>query len=154
MASVRGESTVEIAAPAATCWSLLLDVASYPHWYDTLDAVVVESRDDAGRARLVRMRSDVGPPLGSIEFRLSLTYVEPTAMAGRQVGTGSFVKELSSEWRLEEIGRRQTRVTYKVSVSSDGMLAAVAFRAAAALVRRDLIDGFTHALKARAEQCA
>ena len=154
MATVRGRSIVEVAAPSATCWSLLTDVASYPQWYDTLDEVVIESRDAAGRADLVQMRSDVGPPLGSIEFRLALAYVEPSLVSGHQVGRGSFVRDLVSEWRLAPVGLRRTRVTYEMSISSDGMLAAAAFRAAAALVRRDLIHGFTRALKVRAEQIA
>ena len=136
------------------CWSLLADVVSYPQWYDTLDEVVVESHDDAGRAELVLVRSDVGAPLGSIEFQLALAYVEPSVVTGRQVGRGSFVRDLANEWRLEPVSPRRTRATYTMSISSDGLLAAAAFRAAAALVRRDLIHGFTHALKVRAEQVA
>lgn len=145
---------MEIAAPSATCWTLLADVASYPQWYDTLDEVVIERRDEAGRADLVQVRSDVGGPLGSIEFQLALAYVEPSVLTGHQVGRGSFVKDVVSEWRLEPLGVRRTRVTYDMSISSDGVVAAAAFRAAAALVRRDLIDGFAHALKIRAERVA
>ena len=152
MARVRGQSIVEVAAPIATCWSLLVDAASYPQWYDTLDEVVVEGRDDTGRADLVLVRARVGAPLGWVEFRLALAYREPILVEGHQVGTGSFVKDVASEWQLQPIDERRTRVTYTMSIASDGARAAAGFRAAAGLVRRDLIAGFTHALMVRAEQ--
>jgi ribosome-associated toxin RatA of RatAB toxin-antitoxin module len=151
VSTVSGESIVEVAAPLRTCWNLLLEVESYPHWYDTLDAVAVERRDDSGRPSVAFVRSDVGARLGSIEFRVALAYVEPTEVSARQVGEGSFVRDLAYDWRLEALGPDRTRVTYTLSVASAGMRAAAAFSTAAALVRRDLIDGFAHALKARAE---
>ena len=62
------------------------------------------------------------------------------------------VKDAATEWLLEPIDPQRTQATYRVSMSSDGLRAAAAFRSAEALVRRHLIDGFADALKARAEQ--
>lgn len=151
MASVSGEASCEIAAPLETCWQLLLDVAAYPDWYDTLDEVVLEEADDRGRPRAIRVRSDVRP-FGSIHFNLTMAYEDNTRITATQTGRGEMVKDVATEWVLEPVDPQRTRATYRVSVGSDGLIAAAAFRAAEALVRHDLIDGFVKALKARAER--
>jgi Polyketide cyclase / dehydrase and lipid transport len=151
MATVTGKASDEIAAPLGTCWDLLVDAGAYPAWYGTLDEVVVEETDDQGRPRAIRVRSDVGS-VGSIRFRLELTYEDHTRITATQTGHGDLVKDVATEWVLEAVGPRRTRATYRVSIASEGLRAAAAFRAAEGLVRRALIDGFVNALKARAEQ--
>lgn len=150
MATVTGESIRVVDADLDTCWRLLLDAAAYPEWYDTLDEVVVEQTDGDGRPRRVRVRADVGP-LGSIRFNAELAYTERGSITGAQTGRGTLVKDVSYEWSLHPLAARRTEVRYRMSVASDGIRAAAAFRAAEALVRRDLIEGFTAALKRRAE---
>ena len=151
MATVSGEASAEIAAPLATCWDLLVDAGSYPSWYHTLDEVVVEETDDQGRPRTIRVRSDVGS-LGSIRFSLELAYEDQARITASQTGRGEMVKDAATEWVLEPIETQRTRATYTVSIASDGFKAATAFRAVEGRVRRELIDGFVDALKARAEQ--
>lgn len=151
MARVRGKASSEIDAPLQTCWDLLVDVVAYPSWYETLNEVVVEARDDQGRPRVIRVRSDVGS-LGSIRFGLELTYEERARITATQTGSGQLVKDVATEWVLEPLGPARTRATYTVSIASDGLRAAAAFHAVEGRVRRDLIDGFVNALKARAER--
>jgi uncharacterized protein YndB with AHSA1/START domain len=151
MASVTGEAAREIAAALETCWDLLVDAAAYPEWYGTLDEVVVEEADDQGRPRTIDVRSDIRT-VGSIRFRAEVAYEHHTRMSVTQTGRGELVKDLATEWVVEPLGPQQTRATYRVSVASDGLKAAAAFRTAEGLVRRHLIDGFADALKARAER--
>jgi hypothetical protein len=151
VATVSGEASAEIAAPLGTCWGLLVDAGAYPGWYHTLDDVVVEETDDRGRPRTIRVRSDVGS-LGSIRFSLQLAYEDHSRITATQVGRGEMVKDAATEWVLEPIEPRRTRATYTVSIASDGLKAAAAFRAVEGRVRSELIDGFVEALKARAER--
>ena len=151
MAKVSGEVTREIAAPLEVCWDLLVDAGAYPTWYRTLDEVVVEEKDDQGRPGTIGVRCDVGS-VGSIRFRLELVYEDQRRITATQTGRGEMVKDAATEWVLEMVGPQQTRTTYRVSIGSDGLKAAAAFRGAEGLVRRHLIDGFGDALKARAEQ--
>jgi uncharacterized protein YndB with AHSA1/START domain len=151
MARVSGEASREIAAPLQTCWDLLVDAAAYPDWYGTLDEVVVEETDDRGRPRTIHVRSDVDP-VGSIRFRLELAYDDQTRINATQTGRGELAKDVATEWVLEPVEPRRTRASYRVSIASDGLKAAAAFRGAEGLVRRHLIDGFVEALKARAER--
>jgi uncharacterized protein YndB with AHSA1/START domain len=151
MAKVTGDATREIAAPLDVCWDLLVDAAAYPSWYRTLDEVVVEGEDDLGRPRTIHVRCDVGH-VGSIRFSLEVTYEERTRVTAAQTGHGEMVRDAATEWVLQPIEPRLTRARYRVSIASDGLKAAAAFRSAEGLVRRHLIDGFADALKTRAEE--
>lgn len=151
MPTVFGEASTEIAADARTAWNLLVDAAAYPTWYETLDEVVVEQTDASGRPVTIDVRSDV-PPLGSARFRLELAYTDGELLTATQVGPGSLVKDIRSEWRVEQLAPGRSRVTYRLQAGSDGLKAAAAFRAAEARVRRHLVDGFVAALRERAER--
>jgi polyketide cyclase/dehydrase/lipid transport protein len=153
MATVTGKASDEIAAPLGTCWDLLVDVGAYPSWYKTLNEVVVEDTDDQGRPRTMGVRVDVGP-VGSVRFSLQLAYEDHARITGTQVGRGELVKDAATEWVLEPVGPHRTRASYRLSIGSDGLRAAAAFRAVEGRVRHDLIDGFVSALKARAERPA
>jgi ribosome-associated toxin RatA of RatAB toxin-antitoxin module len=150
LTTVSGEATREVAADLDTCWNLIVDAADYPSWYDTLDEVVIERTDDQGRPRAIVVRSDVGR-LGSVRARLELAYRDRASVTAKQVGRGDFIRDLKSEWHFEPLAPARTRVHYRLSATNDGMKAAIAFYAAEALVRRDLVEGFVAALQSRAE---
>jgi ribosome-associated toxin RatA of RatAB toxin-antitoxin module len=144
--TLQGTHAELIAAPRDACVAVLLEVAAYPRWYDTLDAVSVRRRDPEGRPAHVLIAADAGP-LGALELELEYVYDLPGAIAARQIGGDGSVKELSSRWTLEPVTADTTRATYAFAASAASMKTRAAFRVAGPLIAHGLIDAFPKALQ-------
>ena len=51
--------------------------------------------------------------MGSIRFRLELSYQTHSRITAAQTGRGDLVKDAATEWALEPIGAQQTRAIYR-----------------------------------------
>lgn len=140
----RAERTVEIDAPPAACFEVLLDFAAYPEWQPAVTSAAVHERDAEGRGSLVEFEADA--IVRTIRYTARYHYTAPERMWWELVeGT---VKSGDGEFRLESAGGSdRTRATYRLE--SD-----LGFYVPGPLLRKGtekLMDGVVAGLKRRAE---
>ncbi len=124
---------VDIAAPRAVVWSILIDCAQVPRLMVNVKYCHILQRDPAGRWD-VREQVTKASLLPGVRTVMRSDYVAPHTVAFHRTD-GDF-KILEGEWRLEPInGGAGTRVIYESRMSSP--VAAPAFLVRAVL-RSDL----------------
>ncbi len=151
MPDVHGRHSEIIEVARDRCIAVLLDVESYPSWYETFDEVTVCERDAQGRASRLTIVAGAGP-LGDLRVDIEYAYELPNAIAGKQTGGDGNIKGLSSRWLLEAVGETSTRATFSLEASAGNWRTKVALKAAGPLVRAGLVDDFPKALKLRLER--
>ena len=122
MTRFGGESSVEVAAPAAACFELVCDTPRTPEWQRAIRAVEVLELDSAGRTSLVRARID--PLVAQIELDLRLSYEEPRRLhMWRERGD---LKDLTAAWTFEELSDDRTRVAFETEFDPGRVMSALA----------------------------
>jgi uncharacterized membrane protein len=147
MSEIRGERSVEIAAPIDKCFAIAADIQGAPEWQESLKDVDVIERDGDKRASLVETASDA--KVKTVKATLRFTYDEPRGI--KWVQEKGEVKSLQGYWRFEELGPDSTRATYGLIVDPGRMLGMLLRGPAEAKVRDFLLGGAAEGLKSKAE---
>jgi uncharacterized membrane protein len=147
MGEIRGERSVEIAAPIEKCFAIAADIQGAPDWQESLKDVDVIERDADKRASVVETASDAR--VKTVKSTLRFTYDEPRGI--KWVQENGDVKSLQGYWRFEELGPDSTRATYGLIVDPGRMLGMLLRGPAEAKVRDFLLGGAAEGLKSRAE---
>jgi uncharacterized membrane protein len=147
MGEIRGERSVEIAAPIGECFAIAADIQGAPEWQQSLEHVDVIERDADKRASLVETSSDAR--VKTVNSTLRFTYDEPRAI--EWVQEKGDVKALQGYWRFEELGPDSTRATYGLVVDPGRMLGMLLRGPAEAKVRDLLLGGAAEGLKSKVE---
>jgi uncharacterized membrane protein len=147
MGEIRGERSVEIAAPIEKCFAIAADIQGAPDWQESLKDVDVIERDADKRASVVETASDAR--VKTVKSTLRFTYDEPRGI--KWVQENGDVNSLQGYWRFEELGTDSTRATYGLIVDPGRMLGMLLRGPAEAKVRDFLLGGAAEGLKSRAE---
>ena len=147
MATVRGERSVEIEAPAARCYAIAADIERAPDWQAALVSARVVERDGAGLPALVDTEFDAR--VRTIGSRLHFTYTPDSEIGWRQ--ERGDVKALHGSWRFEDLGGGRTRATYGLEVDPGRILGLLLRGGTEAKVRDYLLGDAAEGLKRRAE---
>jgi uncharacterized membrane protein len=147
MGEIKGERTVEIAAPIAKCFAIAADIDGAPEWQESLKDVDVIERDGDKRAKVVETSSDA--KVKTVKATLRFSYDEPSGIDWVQ--EKGDVKSLNGYWRFEELGPDSTRATYGLIVDPGRMLGMLLRGPAEAKVRDFLLGGAAEGLKSKAE---
>jgi ribosome-associated toxin RatA of RatAB toxin-antitoxin module len=101
---------MEVGAPPARCWEVLLDFERYPEWAGDLKRVEVLERDGAGRGTRVAFRAAA---MGrSTNYTLAYDYSdEPRVLAG-VLERGDLMRKLDGSYVFEPVDDDRTHVTY------------------------------------------
>ena len=147
MGEIRGERSVEIAAPIEKCFEIAADIQNAPEWQGSLKDVEVLERDGDRRASVVETESDA--KVKTVKARLRFTYDAPTGI--RWVQEKGDTKSLEGYWRFEELAPDSTRATYGLIVDPGRMLGMLLRGPAESKVRDFLLGGAAEGLKQQAE---
>jgi uncharacterized membrane protein len=147
MGEIRGEQSVEIAAPIQKCFAIAADIEGAPEWQESLKDVDVIERDPDKRASLVETASDA--KIKTVKSTLRFTYDEPCGIGWVQ--EKGEVKSLQGYWRFDDLGPDSTRATYGLIVDPGRMLGILLRGPAEAKVRDFLLGGAAEGLKSKAE---
>ena len=144
---IRGERTVEVAAPIQRCFDIAADIERAPEWQGSLRDVEVLERDPERRPELVETESDA--KVKTVKSRLRFSYEEPTSI--RWVQEKGDTKSLEGWWKLEDLGGDRTRATYGLEADPGRMLGLLLRGPVEDQVRNFLLSGAAEGLKERAE---
>jgi ribosome-associated toxin RatA of RatAB toxin-antitoxin module len=147
MANIRGERTVEIAAPLQRCYDIAADIRRAPEWQGSLKEVDVIERDADGRAALVDTESDA--KVKTVKATLRFSYDPPRRIDWEQ--ERGEVKSLRGWWVFEDLGEGRTRATYGLDADPGRMLGMLLRGPVEASVRDFLLGGAAEGLKQQAE---
>lgn len=147
MGLITGDRTVEIAAPADTCFAIAADLERAVAWQSTLQEVDVHERDSKGRPVVATLKSDA--KVRTITARWRLTYAEYSDIDWTQ--ERGDVKAMRGSWTFDE-GNGITRATYALEVDPGRMLGLL-LRGPGMVdkVRDYLLSGAADGLKQQAE---
>jgi uncharacterized membrane protein len=147
MGLIRGDRSVEIAAPIERCYEIAADVENSPEWQGSLKDVEVLERDGERRPVLVETESDA--KVKTVRTLLRFSYEPPTAI--HWVQEKGDTKSLHGWWSFESIGDGRTRATYSLEVDPGRMLGLLLRGPAEGKVRDFLVGGAAEGLKQKAE---
>jgi ribosome-associated toxin RatA of RatAB toxin-antitoxin module len=147
MANIRGERTVEIAAPLQRCYDIAADIRRAPEWQGSLKAVDVVETDADGRAALVDTESDA--KVKTVKATLRFRYDPPLRIDWEQ--ERGEVKSLHGWWQFEDLGDGRTRATYGLDADPGRMLGMLLRGPVQDTVTNFLLGGAAEGLKQRAE---
>jgi ribosome-associated toxin RatA of RatAB toxin-antitoxin module len=147
MGLIRGERSVEIAAPIAAVYAIAADVERAPEWQGSMTDAEVLSRDAEGRPEVVETVNDA--KIKSIRTTLRFSYVSPHRVEWIQ--EKGEVKSLHGWWELEDLGDNHTRASYGLEVDPGRMLGLLLRGPVEEQVREFLLAGAAAGLKGRAE---
>ena len=147
MGEIRGERSVEIAAPIQKCFAIAADIEGAPEWQASLKDVDVIDRDADKRASVVETASNA--KVKTVRSTLRFTYDEPRGI--KWVQEKGDTKSLEGYWRFEALGPDSTSATYGLVVDPGRMLGLLLRGPAEAKVRDFLLGGAAEGLKSKAE---
>jgi uncharacterized membrane protein len=147
MGVIKGDRSVEIAAPIERCYEIAADVQNATEWQGSLKDVEVLERDDQRRAVLVETESDA--KVKTVKSVLRFEYDPPTGI--RWVQEKGDTKSLVGWWSFEDLGDGRTRATYGLEADPGRMLGMLLRGPAEAKVRDFLLGGAAEGLKEKAE---
>jgi uncharacterized membrane protein len=147
MGEIRGERSVEIAAPIEKCFAIAADIQDAPEWQESLKDVDVIERDGDKHASLVDTAWDA--KVKTLKSTLRFTYDEPRGI--KWVQEKGETKSVQGYWRFEELGPDTTRATYGLIVDPGLMLGMLLRGPTEAKVREFLLRGAAEGLKSKAE---
>jgi uncharacterized membrane protein len=148
MGKIRGERSVEIAAPIDRVFAIAADIEGAPGWQGSLRSVEVLERDGAGRPSLVNTTNDAR--VKTVSTLLRFSYDEPGQIRWTQ--QKGDVKSLEGWWTLEPLDGRGTRATYGLEVDPGMMLGMLVRGPLEGQVRDYLLGNAAEGLKRTAEQ--
>jgi uncharacterized membrane protein len=147
MGIIKGERSVEVAAPLQRCYDIAADWERAPDWQQSLKGVEVLERDGEGRPALVATESDA--KVKSVRARLRASYDPPHAV--RWVQEKGDTKSLEGSWTFEDLGGGRTRATYGLATDPGRMLGMLLRGPVEGKVRDFLLGGAAEGLKRHAE---
>ena len=147
MGVIKGDRSVEIAAPLERCYEIAADVENATEWQGSLKDVEVLERDDQRRPVLVETESDA--KVKTVKSILRFSYDPPTGI--RWVQEKGDTKSLTGWWTFEDLGDGRTRATYGLEADPGRMLGMLLRGPAEAKVRDFLLGGAAEGLKEKAE---
>src|SRR5919107_1289424 len=147
MGVIKGDKSVDIAAPIERCFEIAADIENAPEWQGSLKDVEVLERDADGRAELVETQSDA--KVKTVKARLRFSYEEPVGITWVQEKGDT--KSLEGWWNFEELGEGRTQATYGLSADPGRMLGMLLRGPVEGQVRNFLLGGAAEGLKERAE---
>ena len=137
---------VDVAATAAACFAILVDVPGYPAWWPGLSSAEVLRPGDEPEIRLV-----FAPPMvGDIDLLLRL-HPEPPTHVGLTLLGGRLKRLEGPGWTLRDEGSGRCRVRYEIEAEMDTGLPGFLERSFASQAGRFLVAEPVEALKRRAE---
>ena len=113
----QATQTMEIAASPERIYEVLLDFEAYPTWARDLKGVVIDGRDDAGRATEVTYRAAAMGRSTSYTLRYDYDDTEPRRV-GWALVRGDIMRLLDGSYTLASIDGQpdRTEVTYDLMV--------------------------------------
>ena len=147
MGVIKGDRSVEIAAPLERCYEIAADVENATEWQGSLKDVEVLERDDQRRPVLVETESDA--KVKTVKSILRFSYDPPSGI--RWVQEKGDTKSLTGWWTFEDLGDGRTRATYGLEADPGRMLGMLLRGPAEAKVRDFLLGGAAEGLKEKAE---
>jgi uncharacterized membrane protein len=147
MGVIKGDRSVEIAAPIERCYEIAADVENATEWQGSLKDVEVLERDDQRRPLLVETESDA--KVKTVKAVLRFSYEPPTDI--RWVQEKGDTKSLVGWWNFEDLGDGRTRATYGLEADPGRMLGMLLRGPVEAKVRDFLLGGAAEGLKEKAE---
>jgi uncharacterized membrane protein len=147
MGNIRGDRTVEIAAPMQACFDIAADLRRAPEWQGSLKDVEVLESDADGRASLVETESDA--KVKTVKSTLRFRYDAPGRIDWEQ--ERGEVKSLHGWWQFEDLGDGRTRATYGLDVDPGRMLGLLLRGPVQDTVLNFLLGNAAEGLKGRAE---
>jgi uncharacterized membrane protein len=147
MGVIKGDRSVEIAAPIERCYEIAADVENATEWQGSLKDVEVLERDDQRRPLLVETESDA--KVKNVKALLRFSYDPPTGI--RWVQEKGETKSLTGWWTFEDLGDGRTRATYGLETDTGRMLGLLLRGPVEAKVRDFLVGGAAEGLKEKAE---
>jgi uncharacterized membrane protein len=147
MGVIKGDRSVEIAAPIERCYEIAADVENATEWQGSLKDVEVLERDDQRRPLVVETESDA--KVKSVKAILRFSYDPPTGI--RWVQEKGETKSLTGWWTFEDLGDGRTRATYGLETDPGRMLGMLLRGPVEGRVRDFLLGGAAEGLKEKAE---
>jgi uncharacterized membrane protein len=147
MGVIKGDRSVEIAAPIERCYEIAADVENATEWQGSLKDVEVLERDDQRRPVLVETESDA--KVKTVRAVLRFSYDPPTDIRWDQEKGDT--KSLIGWWKFEDLGDGRTRATYGLEADPGRMLGMLLRGPAETKVRDFLLGGAAEGLKEKAE---
>lgn len=147
MGAIKGERTIEIAAPIERCYQVASDVDHAADWQTALVSVKVLERDAEQRAALAETM--VSTPVKTVRCVLRYSYEEPKVVRWEQVEGDA--RSMHGSWSFEDLGDGRTRGTYVFESDPGRMLSMLLVGPAEARVRERLLGGATEDFKKRME---
>jgi uncharacterized membrane protein len=147
MGVIKGDRSVEIAAPIERCYEIAADVENATEWQGSLKDVEVLERDDQRRPLVVETESDA--KVKSVKAILRFSYDPPTGI--RWVQEKGDTKSLTGWWTFEDLGGDRTRATYGLETDPGRMLGMLLRGPVEGRVRDFLLGGAAEGLKEKAE---
>jgi ribosome-associated toxin RatA of RatAB toxin-antitoxin module len=138
----RVNNQVDIAAPAATIWDIILDLETYPQWVHDMEKVVVERRDDQGRPLDARFQVDARV----VKVHYTLRYVYGDERLDWHLVEGEMLSQLDGTYVLTERDGA-THVDYTIEADLNMPLPGFLKKRAA----KTILDTGLKGLKERAE---
>jgi uncharacterized membrane protein len=148
MGTIKGERSVEIAAPRDRCFAIAADLENAPAWQSTLTSVDVLERDADGRPALVETVSDA--KIKAIRSRLRFRYAAPDRIECEQ--EDGDLKSMRGVWTFADAGHGRTTTTYALEADPGRLLGLLLRGPAEEKVRDLLLDSAVDGLKAQAEK--
>jgi uncharacterized membrane protein len=147
MGVIKGDRSVEIAAPIERCYEIAADVENATEWQGSLRDVEVLERDDQRRPLVVETESDA--KVKNVKAVLRFSYDPPTGI--RWVQEKGDTKSLTGWWTFEDLGGDRTRATYGLEADPGRMLGMLLRGPVEGKVRDFLLGGAAEGLKEKAE---
>jgi ribosome-associated toxin RatA of RatAB toxin-antitoxin module len=135
--------SVTIAAPQATVFEQITDLAAYPSWAEGVEEAEVLATDAEGRPSRARFRVDA--KVVEVSYTLEYQYDATDRVAWTLV-EGDTISQLDGEYLLDERGD-DTHVTYSLEVDVDIPLPGFMKKRAA----KQILDTGLRGLKQRSE---
>ena len=147
MGAMSGSASTDIDAPIEAVWAIVQDVESAPKWQRGIDATVVLTRDEDGRATCCDTVTNMKVKVfaGRVEFE----FAAPARLSWVQ--QSGDLKAMHGSWQLEDLGDGRTRATYALHADPGVLLSRFIKGALEEKLRTLLIEGRPAELKARAE---
>jgi uncharacterized membrane protein len=107
------EHTIEIEAPAKTCFDAITDYETFPSWQSAVVDTEVLDWDDRGRGKRVRLFIDA--KVRKVDYTLDYRYDEPGRIEWDFV-EGNGINAADGHYLFEELAPNRTRATYKLGL--------------------------------------
>jgi ribosome-associated toxin RatA of RatAB toxin-antitoxin module len=110
----QSTQSIEVDAPPERVMAVIADFPSYPEWAKQVQETEVLSRDEAGRAKQVRLTLDAGP-IKDV-YTLEYDWSPDGVSVSWHLVKGQMQKVQDGRYQLEAVGDGRTRVTYTLAV--------------------------------------